>query len=104
MRASFSSARSLGVVLLVAGCGSSPAPASSGRRVERGASASALSVSGARIGASAYGVPSEIGFITAREITAREVLLLDADGKLVDRWLNLSDLPEVLAAVDALRP
>jgi len=49
------------------------------------------------IAATAYGVPSEMGFITAREI-----FLLDADGNLVDRWLNLSDIAEVLTAIDAL--
>lgn len=180
---------SLVLVLSLAACGSSPAPASTGRRAARRPSASTLSLSGVRIGdyapeltledqngryrslsefsgrpliiffyprtapgectpdacalrdalarlsqcgaqvvgistddafahrayreanglpfdllsdpdeiaASAYGVPSEMGFITARE-----VFLLDADGKLVDRWLNLSDISEVLAAVDAL--
>jgi peroxiredoxin Q/BCP len=51
------------------------------------------------IAATAYGVPSEMGFITAREL-----FLLDAEGKLVDRWLNLSDVAEVLAAIDALPP
>jgi len=49
------------------------------------------------IAATAYGVPSEMGLITAREI-----FLLDADGNLVDRWLNLSDIAEVLTAIDAL--
>jgi thioredoxin-dependent peroxiredoxin len=44
-----------------------------------------------------WGVPSEMGFITARQ-----TYLVDGAGNVVDVWLNLADVNEVLGAIDTL--
>lgn len=49
------------------------------------------------LAARTWGVPSEMGFITARQ-----TYLIDGDGNVVEVWLNLSGVAELLTAIDQL--